>query len=71
MFRFVNLSNSDVLGGVDNFLSAMALFQHPLYSRMMPYLEKSEIVLSALSPVNLTDFMLQVRYYIQNGTLCY
>lgn len=60
LFRYVNLSRPDVLDGVNNFLHAMVLFQHPMYSRITPYLEKSSHILNTLSIVNLTDFMLQV-----------
>lgn len=60
MHRYVDLSNDKILKRVDYFLNAMALFQHPMYSRMIPFLEKADKVLRPLAAVNLTDFMLQV-----------
>ncbi|XP_060841385.1 sodium channel protein Nach-like [Rhopalosiphum padi] len=46
---------------LDNFLNVLTLFQHPLYSRMLYYLnnEKSGF-LPKLTTINITDFMLHV-----------
>lgn len=49
---------------LDNFLNVLTLFQHPLYSRMLHYLNNGiGGFLSTLTTINITDFMLQVSRY--------
>jgi hypothetical protein len=46
---------------LDNFLNVLTLFQHPLYSRMLSYLNNGmEGFLAKLTNINITDFMLKV-----------
>ncbi|CAI6368169.1 unnamed protein product [Macrosiphum euphorbiae] len=46
---------------LDNFLNALTLFQHPLYSRMLHYINNGiGGFFSKLTTINITDFMLQV-----------
>lgn len=46
---------------MDNFLNALTLFQHPLYNRMLFYLNRGmDEFLSKLTSINITDFMLKV-----------
>jgi len=50
---------------LDNFLNVLTLFQHPLYSRMLYYLNSGiSGFLSQLTTINITDFMLQVSNYM-------
>lgn len=47
---------------MDNFLNGLTLFQHPLYNRMIYYLNHGiDDFLSRLSDINITHFMLTVR----------
>lgn len=49
---------------LDNFLNILTLFQHPLYSRMLYYLNNGmEGFLTKLTNINITDFMLKVYKY--------
>lgn len=49
--------NNDSL---DHFLSALTLFRHPSYRRMMDHLRRAEDILPLLAKLNLTDLMLKV-----------
>lgn len=51
---------------LDNFLNILTLFQHPLYSRMLYYLNNGMGgFLSKLTSINITDLMLKVRRRIK------
>ncbi|VVC45398.1 Epithelial sodium channel [Cinara cedri] len=46
---------------MDNFLNVLTLFQHPLYNRMLYYLNSGiDNFLTKLTSINITDFMLTV-----------
>ncbi|XP_050536342.1 uncharacterized protein LOC126902781 [Daktulosphaira vitifoliae] len=45
---------------LDNFLNALTFFQHPVYSRMIPYLNGSKNLIYKLASINITEFMLKV-----------
>lgn len=46
---------------MDTFLNILTLFQHPLYSRMLYYLNRGmDGFLPKLTSINITDFMLKV-----------
>lgn len=52
---------------MDNFLNALTLFQHPLYNRMLFYLNRGmDDFLSKLASINITDFMLKVITWINS-----
>lgn len=59
--RKLNITSGGINNNsVDQFLSAMHFFKHPIYSRMTEYLNNCQDILSQLATLNLTDFMLEV-----------
>ncbi|XP_046674840.1 LOW QUALITY PROTEIN: sodium channel protein Nach-like [Homalodisca vitripennis] len=61
IYQKLNVTEDDISNNsVDHFLSAMVLFQHLSYSRMMEHLQQCEDILPQLARINLTDFMVAV-----------
>jgi len=57
---------------LDNFLNALTLFQHPLYSRMLHYINNGiGGFFTKLTTINITDFMLQVNRYCTRTSYLY
>ncbi|XP_054266848.1 sodium channel protein Nach-like [Macrosteles quadrilineatus] len=61
IYEKLNLTTGKVNNdSIDQFLSAMTMMQHPMYSRMSEFLANCQDLLPHLSKLNLTDFMLKV-----------